>query len=441
MGQDRRIVLVAAGTLGDVLPFATLARALASEGFEPIVATYPCHLGHVEKASVAAFPLGPDLPDILADIGIEPDGFVEQMTIDPAFFPKHVVLPHLRAQVEALGEIVEGALMVIAHVAAPAAGIAAEMHRVPFATVLLSPFLAPSAFDPPLIPALPFVSTPKSAFAIGWNKAVRAAFRLALARLSGPVDRLRHELGLADATQSFSVFRSRTGGPKVLGLFSPLFSSRQPDHPPEFEIVGAVAHEQNGAAKLAANVEDFLEAGDPPVVVTMGSLSSIPDGFYETCVAAARRSGRRTLLLMRDGEAARLGSLAAFDVHVAGYVPHPLVMGRACLIVHHGGMGTATEALRAGVPQIVVPSCNDQFDNAARLERLGVSRTFSRRSFDAGTAAEAIQALCADSMTLQRASAVADIVRREDGAAAAARWIAREIGLLIAPRGDDKAEA
>jgi rhamnosyltransferase subunit B len=43
-------------------------------------------------------------------------------------------------------------------------------------------------------------------------------------------------------------------------------------------------------------------------------------------------------------------------------------------LVHHGGIGSSAQALYAGVPQLVVPSAYDQFDNALRLQRMGVAR-------------------------------------------------------------------
>nr|MBA3625578.1 glycosyltransferase [Methylibium sp.] len=60
--------------------------------------------------------------------------------------------------------------------------------------------------------------------------------------------------------------------------------------------------------------------------------------------------------------------------HVA-YAPFDALLPRLATLVHHGGIGTCAEALAAGVPQIVVPFAHDQFDNAARLERLGLGVT------------------------------------------------------------------
>jgi rhamnosyltransferase subunit B len=52
------------------------------------------------------------------------------------------------------------------------------------------------------------------------------------------------------------------------------------------------------------------------------------------------------------------------------YVPLRTLLPRAAALVHHGGIGTTAEALRAGLPQVIVPLAYDQFDNAARVEAL-----------------------------------------------------------------------
>jgi len=43
-------------------------------------------------------------------------------------------------------------------------------------------------------------------------------------------------------------------------------------------------------------------------------------------------------------------------------------------IVHHGGIGTTSQALAAGIPQLIRPMAFDQFDNANRIEKLGCGR-------------------------------------------------------------------
>ena len=54
-------------------------------------------------------------------------------------------------------------------------------------------------------------------------------------------------------------------------------------------------------------------------------------------------------------------------------------------MVHHGGIGTCAQALRAGIPQLVLPWGVDQFDNALRLKKLGVARVGNYLTARAGS--------------------------------------------------------
>ena len=67
------------------------------------------------------------------------------------------------------------------------------------------------------------------------------------------------------------------------------------------------------------------------------------------------------------------------------YAPLSQLLPHCAALVHHGGIGTCSQALRAGVPQLIQPFAFDQFDNGARIEKLGVGRTISKRSFRAKT--------------------------------------------------------
>jgi UDP:flavonoid glycosyltransferase YjiC (YdhE family) len=61
------------------------------------------------------------------------------------------------------------------------------------------------------------------------------------------------------------------------------------------------------------------------------------------------------------------------NVYVEGFLPYSEVFPYASIIVHQGGIGTLAEAIRAGVPSVVTPFCQDQYDNANRSAQLGIS--------------------------------------------------------------------
>jgi UDP:flavonoid glycosyltransferase YjiC (YdhE family) len=127
--------------------------------------------------------------------------------------------------------------------------------------------------------------------------------------------------------------------------------------------------------------------------------------------------GERALLLIGD-ERNRPASLpegvAAFD-----YAPYSEVLPRARAVVHQGGVGTTGQGLRAGVPSLVVPFSHDQFDNAARVARLGAGRSLPRSKYNAQSAARELRLMLNDKSYAERAAEVGRIVQSEDGAASA----------------------
>jgi rhamnosyltransferase subunit B len=57
--------------------------------------------------------------------------------------------------------------------------------------------------------------------------------------------------------------------------------------------------------------------------------------------------------------------------------------------VYHGGIGTLAQAVRAGVPHLVVPNAHDQPDNGQRIERLGLGFSLSPRRYRGSAASKA----------------------------------------------------
>jgi UDP:flavonoid glycosyltransferase YjiC (YdhE family) len=94
-------------------------------------------------------------------------------------------------------------------------------------------------------------------------------------------------------------------------------------------------------------------------------------------------------------------------VRVLDYVPFRRLLARSAALVHHGGVGTAAQALAAGIPQVVRPVVFDQPDNAARLLRLGVSETIAPEHLDADSLARATERVLASARIRDRCTEIA----------------------------------
>jgi len=115
-----------------------------------------------------------------------------------------------------------------------------------------------------------------------------------------------------------------------------------------------------------------LNAGEAPVVFTAGSAMAHSKKHFETAVAAAQETGLRAVLVSASPE--QIPKNLPSTIMPVQYAPFSVLFPRACVVQHHGGIGTSIQGLAAGVPQIVTPFAHNQFDNAFRLERLGVAR-------------------------------------------------------------------
>jgi UDP:flavonoid glycosyltransferase YjiC (YdhE family) len=164
-----------------------------------------------------------------------------------------------------------------------------------------------------------------------------------------------------------------------IGLFPHWFA-------PEMDVpcLGFPFHDDALIPPLPAELDRFLKDGDAPVVITPGSFMREATHFFRASLAACEMVGCRALLL--TPYSGQLPALPASARHHS-YINLQRLLPRAAAIIHHGGIGTAAQALRAGVPQLTAPVFFDQFDNAARLELLGAGARVDGRNANAIAAA------------------------------------------------------
>ena len=116
--------------------------------------------------------------------------------------------------------------------------------------------------------------------------------------------------------------------------------------------------------------------------------------YFHESVAAARELGVRAMLVTNFPEQVPAGLPS--HVKTFGYLPFSGLLPHAALLVYHGGIGTLAQTIKAGIPHLVVPSGHDQFDNAWRIERLGLGRGIPQAQYRASRAVAAIRAILAD---------------------------------------------
>ena len=420
-----RILLCCWGSLGDLYPYLGIAQRLAAEGHQPVIASCPFYQPWVGRLGIPFHPVRPDInPDDLA---------LARQFMDPLRGSEAVVeyvAPAVRASYEDLLPAARGADLLVTHPMAFAAPMAAEVLEKRWISTVLAPASFFSIHDFPVPSMMPRLANVVRLGPIaGW--VLRKIARTGSFTWMGPVRALRADLGLPDRGEP--LFEGQFSAAGTLALYSSVLGDPQPDWPPYAQITGFVFRPETGA--LPEDLEAFLDDGDPPIVFTLGSSAVGTAGdFYAEAVTAATALNRRAILLTGLHGQKRLPPRLPPSVMALEYAPHALLFPRAAAVVHHGGIGTMAEALRAGRPMLVVPFAHDQPDNAARAERLGVARVLYRSKSPGhhgpvdgvpNELAAELDVLLDDTEYTQRASDVGQIVGGEDGTRAACETLTR----------------
>ena len=374
------LVLMTAGTYGDVKPFIVLSRALMARGHRVCLAAENTNEEMVKEAGVEFRSLmkmsrTPPKPSGGLVAALQRSWLVE------GFTGWRRRRGWLQGLVEPAYELVEdrltpGNTVIVAKATIFGARLAQEKLGVPLATVHLSTGTIRSAYDAPGLP-LPNASTIPQR----WVK--RGAWALidyyVKLVVEPGMNRIRSKLQLPPLKRP--LMRWMNSPDQVLGFFPGWYGEPQPDWPSNFHTIGfpLVGGTEEDSPALSDELAAFLEEGEPPVVFTLGSSRREIRRFFQVSVEACILSGRRALLQTPHADYVP-PDLPGTIRHVT-YMPYRSVFPKVAAVVHNGGIGTTALALAAGIPQIIMPIAEDHRENGARVKRLNAGRVISSSSY------------------------------------------------------------
>jgi len=415
-----RLLITTAGSHGDINPFIAIGRAMVSRGHEAVMLVNPYYKTQVEEAGVGFLPIGEhfDLKEIATTL---PD--IMHPRRAGKLVLNELMIPHAREMFDLLPRLLREFKphAVLHHHISMAVPPICLRHGVPFATAVLAPMMWLSRED---------VFTPGQ-----WSPVNPPPWqRWLLHNLAPPLMRLMVDPALNRVRVAAGYSRQKCilktvaqGGTVNLGLWSPALRGPLDSDPATGVICGFPWHDRHGEHEHApADVQQFLSecesAGQPPIIFSLGTAAvHVAGDFYHIATEACRVLGRRGMLLV--GPTRTAPANLPDGVRAFSYAPFSEVLPRACATVHHGGIGSSAQALRAGKPTVVVPHAHDQFDNAARLKRLGVSETVPRGKLTVARLVQALRTVLESPDPARHAGALGKVVSREDGAVTAAAAI------------------
>jgi len=413
-----KIVLATFGSLGDLHPKIALALELKKRGHDVSVASMEFYREKISMLGLGFHPMAPHLDpndrELLPDLVDERKG--------PEALLKGIIMPALGPMFADLMAAVEGADLLVTGEVVFVARSVVEKTGVKWVSTSLAPISFFSAHDPLVPPTAGWLENLRF-LGPTFHRGLYTLMQWSIGKWFGDYWKFRREIGLPDGENP--LFGGKYSELLHLAMFSRVLAAPQPDWPPQTVQTGFCFYDGHAdLGDIPDELRNFLNAGDPPIVFTLGSAAVVDArDFFEQSAEAARKLGRRAVLIYGIFSEPPKG----LDENVIGvdYAPYSQVFPRAACVVHQGGVGTTGQVLRAGVPQLIMPFSHDQPDNAARCRRLGVAEVIARNNYNADSAAEKLKQLLSEPEYQERAIRAAEVVRSEHGATTACDEIER----------------
>ena len=416
-----RIAITTAGSRGDVQPCVALGLGLKEAGHEVTVASWVSFRGLVEGRGLAFHAVdGPD-PDRLVEALVEAGR--NPLKYAGAF--RALLRPHVAQGFRDCLSACRDADAVVYTPLGFAGYMAAEHLRLPTIGSVVTPlFVRSRRFPSAMLGRPPGGSALVEAPVVGdlYNRLSHLAVEQVYWRTVEPLVReLRREAGLPPMPR----LRGPIGGlhkgrePFLLGWSRHVLPESPAHRADRRHTTGYWFLDHERDWRPPEILRQFLEDGEPPVALGLGSMSGIGSArtgeIVALTAAALKRAGRRGVLVSGPG-GVRDRALPGSILKVEGEVPYDWLFPRAAVAVHHGGAGTTAEALRAGVPSVVIPAVPDQSFWAWRVAALGAGpRPIHPKRLTTQRLAAAIAQATTDPEMRRRCRLLAREISAEDG--------------------------
>jgi rhamnosyltransferase subunit B len=207
----------------------------------------------------------------------------------------------------------------------------------------------------------------------------------------------------------------------VLCLFPEWFAAPQPDWPNQLYQWQFPLEDLAAEQPLDHHLRQFLNAGEKPLVFTPGSANIQAERFFAVALEAVNRLGQRAVFVTRRLQ--QLPPVLPDTVLPVEFAPFSVLVPHAAAFIHHGGIGTMSQGLAAGVPQLIMAMAHDQPDNAYRLEALGAGLGLTTKAFTPARVAGALNRLLFDPRFGNAAAACAERIAADRDPTDLLRWL------------------
>lgn len=419
MGRENRaptvlimnITILTFGSRGDVQPFLPLSLGLMSRGHKVILAPPARFQSLVEEHGITFFPLAGDPEELsrrLNDAGYNFFKLLKELM-------SHAVDIGAEMMCQTDEACRDADLIIHTFAHAVGAHTLAREKNIPDVHIQTFPMFTPTG-------DYPNISLPN--FGNRFLNRLTHTVSLRITELTSSLgfEQVRRRAGLPKR-KLYSPFKDSPPHLRtpILCAWSPSLIPPSRDWSPRVHVTGYYFLPRNDAYTPPKELKEFLEAGSQPVCISFGSMVNNDAEKIDAIIRESlKQTNNRGIILSGWGSAKRESTS---DLLYLESAPHDWLLPKCKLLIHHGGAGTTSAALCAGVPQVVVPFMADQPFWGSRVHAIGVAPKPMRVSQLSVEKMVSAIVEAESKAVLEHAQMMGQEIRSEEGVANAVRLI------------------
>lgn len=420
------ITILVYGSLGDVQPYAALGAGLKSFGYDVTVAADPSFKPLIDGFGLSFAPVAGNPVDVVncADARVALDSGANLLRRARAYkaFTRNFS-EHVGTNLDESWEACRGSDVFVFALNSFAGYHVAERLNVPSFGISIAPYTRTRT-----MPSIHFADWPSLGEGPNMLTHLLTERLFFLPPASGAINEWRKKTLDLPPLSSRGHLRTLAEHSKIpiLYSYSPTLFPAPVDWPPWIHVTGYWFPEASAEWTPPKPLVDFLEAGSVPVYIGFGSMAQTewirPETRVGTIIGALDHARQRGIVSFGPN----VPSDIALPDHVfrVESVPHDWLFRRVSMTVHHGGSGTTSQSLRAGVPMQITPFMWDQPFWGRRVMAAGLGpQAIPYNKLDATSLGDAIRGVLANSSMQAAARSAGERVRRENGVERAVRIV------------------
>ncbi|SHJ91609.1 UDP:flavonoid glycosyltransferase YjiC, YdhE family [Clostridium cavendishii DSM 21758] len=182
---------------------------------------------------------------------------------------------------------------------------------------------------------------------------------------------IRNKIGLTD----ISNWTKWMCSPNLkIGLWPKWYAKEESENISGMVVIGFPEKMEKNTDEIPKEIKEFLKTGKKTALITAGTSNAINPNFYKIAADSCKCSDINGILVTDIEEFVPKDlSSNILRLHEA---PIRRILPYVNVVIHHGGIGTSSEALACGTPQLIMAHLADRPDNANRLKKVGVAKVF-----------------------------------------------------------------